>query len=469
MSNSDYESDDGMAVEEENNEEDSCDDEDHHTDDDCKSSNAAYKERRQVYLPGHQMQEDESLIFDPSAYHMLHDIDSGLPCLSFDVISDDLGCNRSDYPHSMYLVAGSQAEKAKDNCVIIMKLSNLNAMKNDESSSSDDSDVESESSDEESNDQPVLQVSSISHFGTINRIRNTTVDDKVFGAVWSEKGIVNIYDLNSKLKEVEKAKRNRKIGNIEKKKKFGKPPPKRLITEHKPLHSFSGHRDEGFALDWSSKSLGYLASGDCKGNIHIWKPSESGWAVNLRSLDGHKESVEDLQWSPNEVNVLASCSVDKSLRIWDTRLSPNKANMMTIANAHDNDINVINWNKKEPLIVSGGDDGKLMIWDLRQFKKGNELAVFKHHTSSITTVEWNPHDSSVFASGGDDNQIAIWDLAVERDSSNDTDEIKEIPPQLLFIHQGQEHIKELHWHPQITGVLISTAQTGFNVFRTISI
>lgn len=43
-------------------------------------------------------------------------------------------------------------------------------MKN-ESSSSDDSSVESESSDEESNDQPVLQISSIPHFGTINRIR----------------------------------------------------------------------------------------------------------------------------------------------------------------------------------------------------------------------------------------------------------------------------------------------------------
>lgn len=44
-------------------------------------------------------------------------------------------------------------------------------MKNDESSSSDDSDVESDSSDEESKDQPVLQISSIPHFGTINRIR----------------------------------------------------------------------------------------------------------------------------------------------------------------------------------------------------------------------------------------------------------------------------------------------------------
>lgn len=42
--------------------------------------------------------------------------------MSFDVIVDDLGCNRSDFPHSMYLVAGSQAEKPKDNCVIIMKV-----------------------------------------------------------------------------------------------------------------------------------------------------------------------------------------------------------------------------------------------------------------------------------------------------------------------------------------------------------
>ncbi|XP_025416385.1 glutamate-rich WD repeat-containing protein 1 [Sipha flava] len=467
MSDSEHESFDEMIVDGENDENDQDDQE--LDDEGGESSNFTKKEPRQVYLPGNQMKEDESLVFDPSAYHMLHDIDSGLPCLSFDVIVDDLGYNRSDFPHSMYLVAGSQAEKPKDNCVIVMKLSNLKAMKNDDSTSSEDSDVESDSSDEESKDQPVLQISSIPHFGTINRIRNTMVDNKVFGAVWSEKGIVNIFDLNSKLKEVEKAKRNRKIGSVEKKKKFVKPTPKRIISEHKPLHSFSGHRDEGFALDWSTKSPGFLASGDCKGNIHIWKPCENGWVVNLQSLDGHKESVEDLQWSPTEVNVLASCSVDRSLRIWDTRLAPNKANMLTIANAHDNDVNVINWNKKEPLIVSGGDDGKLMIWDLRQFKKGNELAVFKHHTSAITTVEWSPDDSSVFASGGDDDQIAIWDLAVERDTTHDVDDIKEIPPQLLFVHQGQEHIKELHWHPQITGVLISTAQTGFNVFRTISV
>lgn len=58
----------------------SCD-ENHDRDDDKvggESSDVPKKEPRQVYLPGHQMEEDESLVFDPSAYHMMHDIDSGI-------------------------------------------------------------------------------------------------------------------------------------------------------------------------------------------------------------------------------------------------------------------------------------------------------------------------------------------------------------------------------------------------------
>ena len=175
----------------------------------------------------------------------------------------------------------------------------------------------------------------------------------------------------------------------------------------------------------------------------------------------------------NFLNVLASCSVDESIRIWDCRADPEKANMLTVSNAHDRDINVIDWNKNEPFIASGGDDGMLKIWDLRMFDKGQPVAVFKHHTQPITSVEWHPKDFSVLASSGADNQIALWDLAIEKDPEEEiidkSDELKDIPPQLLFIHQGMQDIKELHWHPQIPGLLVSTSQTGFDVFRSISV
>lgn len=152
--------------------------------------------------------------------------------------------------------------------------------------------------------------------------------------------------------------------------------------------------------------------------------------------------------------------------------------MLTCENAHSNDINVISWNRNEPFIASGGDDGVLNIWDLRQFESKTPIATFKHHTKPITTVEWHPHDSTVLATGGADDQIALWDLAVEKDTeatagaSNGTteeDDLSNLPPQLLFIHQGQTDIKELHWHPQLPGVILSTAHSGFNVFKTISV
>lgn len=59
-----------------------------------------------------------------------------------------------------------------------------------------------------------------------------------------------------------------------------------------------------------------LASGDCKGNIHIWNISDNDnsatWHVDQRPYNSHEPySVEDIQWSPNERHVLASCSVDK--------------------------------------------------------------------------------------------------------------------------------------------------------------
>ena len=111
----------------------------------------------------------------------------------------------------------------------------------------------------------------------------------------------------------------------------------------------------------------------------------------------------------------------------------------------------------------------------------------KFHSKPITSVEWNINDSTVFAASSEDNKLSIWDLAVEKDdvelnnNNSETNKIddanemeqddpyKDLPPQLLFIHEGQKEMKELHWHAQIPGLIISTAHTGFNIFKTISV
>lgn len=110
---------------------------------------------------------------------------------------------------------------------------------------------------------------------------------------------------------------------------------------------------------------------------------------------------------------------------------------------------------------------------MRQWKantdKPQPIASFNFHKEQITSVEWHPTDDSIMAVAAGDNTVTLWDLAVELDDeeSKDTAGVKDVPPQLLFVHYLKD-VKEVHWHPQITGSLVATGEE-FSVFRTISV
>lgn len=125
-------------------------------------------ESKEVYLPGKPLDEDEELVCDQSAYVMLHQAQTGAPCLSFDVIKDTLGENRETFPLTMYLVAGTQASQAHVNSVIVMKLSNLRRTGN---SDEDDDDDDEEEDDDGEEKHPKMAGALIKHQGCVNRIR----------------------------------------------------------------------------------------------------------------------------------------------------------------------------------------------------------------------------------------------------------------------------------------------------------
>jgi len=456
--------------------------------------------------------------FDTSAYVIYNRLDMTYPCLSFDIVKDDQPQDITKFPISVRLIAGAQTPPhVENNYIYVMKADNIRALKQ-EDEEQDDEENETEDPEEEEKGLPNLTSVRVPHKGCVNRLRVKQVGGKIFTASWSDQGKVYIYNLTTPVQAVAD---QRSIRTYTAQK-----------VEPKPAYTFSGHLIEGYALDWSPSRVGSLATGDCKKNIHIWTMRASDWLVDQQPLVGHENSVEDIRWSPDEQDVLASCSVDKSIRLWDLRQPSISRCVAKVLDSHKSDVNVIDWNSKSRnMLASGGDDGVVKVWDVRFLLKNENLfpvAQFDYHKKPITSLQWNPHDDTVLAVSSDDDRLTLWDLAVERDieqeqademevdaskdegssstesssesEDDDQDEeddnegedeeiedeenekeiedidgvdyseldIKKIPEQMLFLHQGQTEIKELHWHPQLNGLIVSTALNGINIFKTIS-
>mmetsp|Transcript_43318 Transcript_43318/g.97908 ORF Transcript_43318/g.97908 Transcript_43318/m.97908 type:complete len:511 (-) Transcript_43318:122-1654(-) len=429
-------------------------------DDDQMDEDTGVAEPTRIFVPGvDQLKEGEELTFDPSAYVLYHAIRPEWPSLSFDILRDELGGNRSRFPHTLFAVTGSQAETPEANKLTVMKLTDLHRMPR-AGRPVDEGDSElaiSLAADEDEDDvdcedcEPKIDSVSVAHSGAaVNRVRSCPQQPATV-ATMGDDSVVRVFDLTTHAQA---------LNGVGAKPAWG---------DTGPVFAFEGHREEGFALDWSPVAVGQLATGDCAGRIHVWQPGEGGasWVVD-GGRGEHTGSVEDVQWSPSEATVFISCSVDRSLKVWDVR-EPRRA-MVTKGDAHQSDVNVISWNPSVAyLLASGADDGTFKIWDLRSFggASADPVAHFRWHRKPVTSLEWHPSDESVVAVASEDDSITVWDMSVEEDAvaSSSGGESVELPPQLLFVHQGQSSIKEVHFHPQIPGLLMSTALDGYNVFK----
>lgn len=473
-----------------------------------KKKHSKQIKKQQIKKEAERKNNEPEIDFDTSAYVVYNRLEMAYPCLSFDVVTDDEGRGPervSELPLSLYLVAGAQTPpNVESNYIYVMRVTNIKALKQEDETLKDEEDEE-ELDDEDSSNLPTLTSVKVAHKGCVNRLRVNKLGGKTLTASWSDKGKVHIYDLTTPIRAVSDQK---SINTYTAQK-----------VDPKPIFTFGGHLGEGYALDWSPFKVGSLATGDCKKNIHIWTmKNQSDWNIDQQPLVGHESSVEDLKWSPDEPEVLASCSTDKSLRLWDLRQPTLSKCVVQVMDSHKSDVNVIDWNTtSKNLIVSGGDDGFVKVWDTRFLKKSSQealpVAQFDYHKKPITSVEWDPNDDTVIAVASEDDRLTLWDLAVEKDDEEedttaDTMEVddektkeksssssscseeeeesenegeleedgveygdlnfKQIPEQMLFLHQGQTEIKELHWHPQLNGLIISTALNGINIFKTIS-
>lgn len=316
----------------------------------------------EAFIPGqHTIGQDEELVPDQSAYEMLHRMNVSWPCLSFDVLRDNLGHERQRFPATSYVVSGTQADIAKNNEILVIKMSSMHkTQKDDDSESGEDED---EDDGDHLDEDALLEYRSIPTLGGVNRIRAQPltagdglpqVQSPYYAASWSETGKVHIWNIRPYLEALDSPgfSFDRAQAGV-------------------PTYTVESHRrTEGFAIDWASSSSGLrLLTGDLDSKIFLTTSTPSSFNALSQPFTSHTSSVEDLQWSPSEPTVFASCSADQSVRLWEVRVKGRK-NALTIENAHDSDVNVISWNKiTNYLLLSGGDEGGIKTWDLRQVKR----------------------------------------------------------------------------------------------------
>merc|ERR1711935_595853 len=137
---------------------------------------------------GEEMEWDEAdLVYDRTAYHANQAFFLGWPCLSFDILRDQLGGPRTEFPHTLYMVAGTQADRPKNNRIVVARVKDIQQIPEKE----DDADSDKSSDDE---DPPELEMKWFKTDAAVNRIRSCPHQPNIVAA-WSDNATVSIWDV----------------------------------------------------------------------------------------------------------------------------------------------------------------------------------------------------------------------------------------------------------------------------------
>lgn len=434
-----------------------------------------------VYRGGAPLGEGQQLEYSNQAYDSFFQLRLEYPCLSFDIVRDNDGEVRVKYPLSMLLVCGTQAEQTNQNELLLLRVTNICKTKydlaDDESEDSligdnEGSDDDDENMEEINGGEPIVDSRSIPHHGTVNRVRCCPGKPSLIAA-WSDSGRVQVFDADSELRSMVD------YANWTKEQALSYNKPKASALRF--ASSGSTHKTEGYGLDWSTVQTQTFASGDCNGDLFVWKPTEAGrWAPF--SSGNARSSIEEIKWSTIQPDYLVTALAGGRMQVWDSRdLTRPKLEWQ----ADPSDINVCDWNKARQashLLVTGAEEGAVAVWDLRKVQQEKQNAapiqtLNYHNGKKITSVEFSQHNESVVAVCSDDGMCTLWDLSLERDPDEERqvlgdlfgrEDMTGIPDQLMFQHQGLVHPKELHMHSQIPGLVVTTDFLGLHLFKPMN-
>ena len=167
------------------------------------------EQKPRVWRPGiDKLEEGEVLDYDPASYQVYETATTEWPSLSFDILRNpNLSSTSIKYPAEIFVVCGTQADKAGNNAVNVLYMENINESKNQVGDDDDDGaividdgvvnddDDDDDNAKKTASNEPVLTSQSFFHpGGTINRIRSMPQQQSII-STWGENGSVYIWNI----------------------------------------------------------------------------------------------------------------------------------------------------------------------------------------------------------------------------------------------------------------------------------
>ncbi len=141
-----------------------------------------------------------------------------------------------------------------------------------------------------------------------------------------------------------------------------------------------------------------LATGDSRGEIHLWQVSTFR---QMLSLKGHEGWVWSVSFSPNG-QTLASSSQDRTIKLWDTHTGQ----CLKTLQGGDYVTQSVEFSPGGKILASGNRDATVRLWDVRT---GECLKTLQGHTQNVWSVSFSPNGRTL-ASGSLDRTARVWDV-----------------------------------------------------------
>ncbi|CAO3631740.1 unnamed protein product [Cunninghamella echinulata] len=206
----------------------------------------------------------------------------------------------------------------------------------------------------------------------------------------------------------------------------------RTTPLNNPILQLTGHKTEGYGLEWNPHQTNHLLSAGYDHIICHWDIESTPDSNDKKSLEpyqryeGHTNCVGDISWNGIQETVFASVGDDMKLIIWDSRTGTKPIQKIQ---AHNAEINSVAFHPtKEWMVATGSSDKTIGLFDIR--KLDDKLHSFDLHDGEVHQVSWSPHEEPILASASTDRKIMIWDLRKIGEEQTPED-AEDGPPELM--------------------------------------